>query len=206
VITRGRKGVESGCANNADDERFANECQLISSFRESSEPRTWYVRRRVRWGLWRARRPIWRLKARIKRRMGVSPRDTSQDVLPLRIPIAPLDDLKEGDLIRVRSLAEIQSTLDEKSRCHGCSFLWPMRQFCGREFRVAKRVRHFFDENRWRMVRCGSIALLEGVYCDGSFGHPDTRGCDRLCFLFWRTEWLERVESTNSASPAPEQA
>jgi hypothetical protein len=42
------------------------------------------------------------------------------------------------------------------------------------------------------MLKCRNIVLLENVYCDGS-GHPDTRGCDRMCFFFWRTEWLERV-------------
>ncbi|MCY2954889.1 MAG: hypothetical protein NTU53_23405 [Planctomycetota bacterium] len=65
---------------------------------------------------------------------------------------------------------------------------------------MAKRVDRFFDEARWRMLKCRGVVLIDGAYCDGS-GHPDTRGCDRMCFFFWRTEWLEKVgQSLNSPS------
>lgn len=97
-----------------------------------------------------------------------------------------------GDLVRVRSAAEIAQTLDRHGACHGCAFLKPMLAHCQHEYRIAKIVEHFFDERRWRMLRCHGVVLLEGVHCDGS-GLPDTRGCDRMCYFFWRTEWLEPV-------------
>jgi hypothetical protein len=178
-------------------------CQLVASFRTSREPWTWYARRRLRWWLWRARRPYWKLKAALKRRVLVCVGRTPEPLI-CRPPVhrRSAADVRAGDRVRVRPFEEIRQTLDEKNKCHGCAFLAPMRQFCGREFRVAKRVHRFFDENRWRMLKSRNTVLLEGVYCDGSFGHPDTRGCDRLCFLFWRTEWLERVDASR-VSRAP---
>ena len=98
-----------------------------------------------------------------------------------------------GTRVRVRSRGEIERTLDRDGRSNGCAFASGMYECCGREFRVAKHVERFFDEARWRMLRCRGVVLLEGVYCDGS-GHPDTIGCDRMCHYFWRSEWLERVE------------
>lgn len=172
------------------------DCQLISSFRDSEEPWSWYVRRRVRWRVWQCRKVIWKLKTLVKRMIGYPVRKPGP-CLPTGTKAAlPCKDLQPGDCVRVRSLEEIEHTLDANNRCHGCALLWPMRQYCGQEFRVIKRVERFFDENRWRMLKCKNVVLLEGVYCDGTGGHPDTRGCDRMCFYFWRTEWLERLSTS----------
>jgi hypothetical protein len=102
-------------------------------------------------------------------------------------------ELKPGDLVRVRSAEFIRSTLDEKGGHRGCGFGLGMYQYCGKELRVAKVVNLFFDEARWRMLKARNMVLLEGVHCDGS-GSPETQGCDRMCFYFWRTEWLEKIE------------
>lgn len=98
-----------------------------------------------------------------------------------------------GTRVRVRSREAIEATLDARRRCHGCPFAEPMFQYCGREYRVAKPVRYFFDETCRRLVTCRNIVLLKGVFCDGS-GYPESCGCDRTCFFFWHTKWLERVE------------
>lgn len=111
-------------------------------------------------------------------------------------------ELAAGDHVRVRSPEEIAATLDDRGRCHGCAFLRPMLQYCGREFSVARVVTQFFDEARGRMLTCRNIVLLAGVFCDGS-GHPATRGCERMCFFFWRTEWLERVVPSDVRRPDP---
>ncbi len=100
------------------------------------------------------------------------------------------EPLHEGDIVRVRSLEQIRETLDANGGCHGCAFLEPMARYCGQELRVAKCLQRFFDEKRWRMLKCRNVVLLEGAFCDGS-GHPDTLGCDRMCLFFWRIEWLE---------------
>jgi hypothetical protein len=106
---------------------------------------------------------------------------------------AAAHEFQEGQLVRAKSLEGITATLDASGRTGGCKFTSPMIRYCGREFRVLKRMTRFFDEAQWKMVRCKKLVLLEGVYCDGS-GSEATQGCDRMCFVFWREEWLEPVE------------
>jgi hypothetical protein len=103
-----------------------------------------------------------------------------------------------GDRVRVRSAEEIRRSLDAKGGLKGCSFGSGMFEYCGKEFRVARVVRQFFDEARFRMLRARNMVLLEGVHCDGS-SLADTQGCDRMCFYFWRTEWLEKVDEPGEA-------
>ncbi len=154
-------------------------CQLVqldaagSAGRE--EPWTWRLRRH-------ARNLAWRLRTRL----------TGPDPVPLRRTDLPASDLREGDRVRVRSRAEIAATLDAAGTCSGCWLAPPQYACCGRVFTVARRVERFFDERRWRMLRTRNLVALEGVHCDGQ-GMPETAGCDRGCFYFWRTEWLERV-------------
>jgi uncharacterized Fe-S cluster-containing radical SAM superfamily protein len=93
----------------------------------------------------------------------------------------------------VRSRAEIEATLDASGALNGCLFMPQMYDQCGRTLRVDGLVERFFDERRWRMLRCHQLVRLEGIFCDGTVT-ADTRGCDRRCFCFWRTEWLEPAE------------
>ena len=98
--------------------------------------------------------------------------------------------VEAGDRVQVKSLEEIQQTLDERGYTKGCKFMEQMKRYCGQEQRVAGRVEKFFDEARCRTLKCKDIVLLDHIYCDGSV----VRGCDRLCFLFWRTEWLRKLD------------
>jgi len=167
-------------------------CQLYSSGNMGREPAAWrWMRlfRRVRKGV-ALRTRLQRLyHAVLRGRPTGPPGQTPSLADTARQAAAPL---APGDRVRVRALQEITQTLDDSGRCHGCAFLAPMGGFCGREFRVLRRVERFFDERRWRMLRCQNVVLLERVHCDGS-GHPATRGCDRMCYFFWRTEWLEHA-------------
>lgn len=144
------------------------------------EPWSWYFRRRLR-GAWRKLAERWRHR-----------RDGTPAAAPPAAGVeAPV--LNVGDRVRVRSAEDIRRTLDANGSVKGCAFGAGMYQYCGRELRVARVVHHFFDEARFRMLRARRMVLLEGAHCDGS-GLADTRGCDRMCFYFWRTEWLEKVE------------
>jgi hypothetical protein len=95
--------------------------------------------------------------------------------------------------VRVRTEEQIRGTLDQDGRLRGCGFGLGMYRHCGKEYRVAKVVERFFDEAQWRMLKARHLVLLEGVHCDGS-SVPETQGCDRMCFYFWRAEWLERID------------
>jgi hypothetical protein len=168
-------------------------CQLMGQATSCAEPLLWRARR---WQRAARKRVAIRTRLRhLRLRLSGSVRWTAKTAKPTATRSAPRhplhDGFKAGDLVRVRSLDAIVHTLDESGRCGGCAFLRPMSKFCGRRVRVARRVDHFFDERTWRMLKCKNVVLLEGTHCDGA-GHPDTRGCDRMCFYFWRTEWLER--------------
>jgi hypothetical protein len=99
--------------------------------------------------------------------------------------------LKAGDLIRIRSKEEIDSTLNRWRTLKGCAFMSVMEPYCDTIQRVFKPVTRFVDERDYRVKKSKGIYLLEGIMCQGT---PSYGSCDRSCFFFWREEWLERIE------------
>ncbi len=99
--------------------------------------------------------------------------------------------LKPGDLVRVRSRAEIESTLNNWRQLKGCAFMPEMAPYCDTTQRVWKRMERFVDERDLRVKRSKGIILLEGVLCQGT---AEFGSCDRSCFVFWREEWLEKIQ------------
>lgn len=99
-------------------------------------------------------------------------------------------DLKAGDWVEVRSEREIFDTLDSQDKLKGLRFTPEMVKFCGKRFRVYKRLNKIVLETtgELRKIRTPTV-MLEGVFCDGS-AHG---GCDRSCFCFWREEWLKHA-------------
>ena len=120
---------------------------------------------------------------------------TSRGVMPTVPPSKDnVPQLEVGDWVRVRSLEEIQATLNHWRQLRGCTFMPEMAQYCGTIQRVLKPMQHFVDERDLRVKRSSGIILLEGVMCQGT---ADFGGCDRSCFYFWRAEWLEKLEKTS---------
>ncbi|WP_093883687.1 hypothetical protein [Syntrophus gentianae] len=99
--------------------------------------------------------------------------------------------IKAGDLIRIRPAKEIEATLDRWKELKGCAFLEYMWQYCGTTHRVLQSVERFLDERDYQVKKCKGIVLLEGVICRGT---PVFGRCDRCCHLFWREEWLEKID------------
>ena len=100
--------------------------------------------------------------------------------------------LQPGDIVRVRSMAEIQATLNNWNQLKGCSFMEEMAPFCNTMQRVLKRVEKFLDERDYLLKKTRGIIILENVFCQGT---RDFGKCDRTCFFFWREEWLEKMET-----------
>jgi len=100
-------------------------------------------------------------------------------------------NLRPGDWVEVRSVEEIFSTLDAKEKLRGLRFTPEMQKFCGRRFKVYKKLERIILEatGELRTIKSPTF-ILEDVFCDGS-AHG---GCDRSCFCFWREEWLKKVE------------
>jgi hypothetical protein len=103
-------------------------------------------------------------------------------------------DLKPGELVRVRSEAEIASTLDARGSNKGLYWMPLMREFCGQEFKVFKRVANIRLESTGEQARVKNTVLLDDCLCKGLYG------CDKSCFLFWREVWLERADECNPGS------
>ena len=120
--------------------------------------------------------------AKIKQKDNTSMQDEDQSMVVHLIP---------GVWVRVRSLEDIQRTLNSFQELKGCAFLEDMKQYCGTEQRVLKVMERFLDERDYQVKKAKGIVLLEGVYCQGTlvFGR-----CDRSCLSFWREEWLEKIE------------
>jgi hypothetical protein len=101
--------------------------------------------------------------------------------------------LQPGEYIEVKSEAEILQTLDEQGRLNGLAYVPSMKEFCGRRFKVFKRMETMYQEESGKVRRLKNTVLLDQAYCDGLLMR-----CDRACFFYWREEWLRRADGPKS--------
>lgn len=124
------------------------------------------------------------------------------------IPTSSGQGLRAGTPVRVRDLASIEKTLDERDTLEGVSFVREhMAAYCGRFFLVDRKISQFFDERSDYMVRLPRAYLLAGVRCDGRQSGGNVH-CDRKCALAWHEAWLEcgTLEPVSEADGRPESA
>jgi hypothetical protein len=98
-------------------------------------------------------------------------------------------NLQPGELVEIKSAAEIQATLDTQGRNRGLSFEAEMAAHCGRRYHVAAPVRTIIAEETGKMVQLSNTVILEGVVCQGIC----VKNCPRANPLYWREIWLKRV-------------
>jgi len=98
-------------------------------------------------------------------------------------------NLQPGDWVQVKSVEEIFETLDDRQKYKGLYFMPEMEKFCGKNFKVFKKVEIIKLESTGeiRKLKTPSI-FLEDVYCNGELHE----GCDRSCFHFWKEAWLKK--------------
>ena len=109
---------------------------------------------------------------------------------PVRPANPPALGLRPGELARVRSAAEIFSTLDEDGTLDGVPFMPEMVKYCGQVFPVAQRADKTCAGDGV-VRRMHNTVHLRGLRCDGS-AHG---GCQAACLVFWKEAWLERIEN-----------
>jgi hypothetical protein len=103
-------------------------------------------------------------------------------------------NLKAGEIVEIKSEAEILATLDERGALEALPFMPEMLAFCGKRVRVHKRADKACDTIQWQTFRRMDNAVhLEGLRCDGS-AHG---GCQAGCLLYWKEDWLRRVSDTS---------
>jgi hypothetical protein len=119
------------------------------------------------------------------RRIGKIPAGTKTPTVNL--------NLAPGDLVRVKSYCEILETLDQGNRNRGLYFDAEMVPYCGRVFRVLKRVRKIVNEKTGVLQELKTPGIvLEGVVCQSRYSECRLF-CPRSIYAYWREIWLERV-------------
>ena len=99
----------------------------------------------------------------------------------------------------VKSADEILQTLDEHGTLDRLPFMPEMVEFCGKSFRVARRVVKtcsFGTVSTMLAFNTDDVVLLDGLRCSGA----DHDGCPKACMIFWREAWLCKVEGAPAQS------
>jgi hypothetical protein len=100
-------------------------------------------------------------------------------------------NLRPGEIVEVRSEAEIMATLDKDGNFDKLPFMPEMLEFCGKQFKVYKRSDKTCDTiNLTGSRRMWHTVHLEDVRCDGA-AHG---GCQARCLTLWKEAWLKRVQ------------
>jgi hypothetical protein len=107
--------------------------------------------------------------------------------------------LRPGDLVEVKAPDEILQTLDAEGTLDHLPFMPEMVEFCGRRFRVSRRVvKTCFSGtiSTMRGFRRNDVVTLDGLRCSGA-AHD---GCQKACMIFWRDAWLRKVQDASVQS------
>jgi hypothetical protein len=96
-------------------------------------------------------------------------------------------------VVRVRSLEEILATLDRDGALEALPFMPEMAQYCGKRFKVSKRLERTCEELEKSMRRIQNVVFLDNLRCDGA-SHG---GCQKGCRIFWKEAWLTKDGGEN---------
>ena len=106
-------------------------------------------------------------------------------------------NLKIGEVVEIKSKAEILATLDDRGELDSLPFMPEMLQFCGQRIPVYRRAIKLCDtKDLTGMHRMEGTVHLEGLRCDGQ-AHG---GCQAGCLLYWKEAWLRRVDPNEDAA------
>jgi hypothetical protein len=111
-------------------------------------------------------------------------------------------NLRRGDLVEVRSGAEILATLDDRGELGGMPFMPEMIPYLGTRHRVARRADKVCDTIHLDMTSrlMSETVFLDSVRCDGS-GHD---GCQAECLVYWNEAWLRRIDDDAPLTGEPD--
>lgn len=102
-------------------------------------------------------------------------------------------NLQPGEWVRVRPYEEILATLDTNNRNRGLFFDAEMVPYCGKTYKVLKRVTKILDEKTGKMLEMKNpCIILDDVYCRSAYSEC-RMFCPRAIYSYWRELWLERI-------------
>jgi hypothetical protein len=133
--------------------------------------------------------PLWR-GFPFPRRYGTIP--SGQPTPPCSLNLQP------GELVRVKSHAEILATLDTMAKNRGLYYDAEGVPYSGRTYRVLKRVTKIIDEKTGKLLVMKTPSLiLDGVVCQARYSYC-RMFCPRSIYSYWREIWLERVSEASA--------
>lgn len=101
--------------------------------------------------------------------------------------------LQEGELVEVRSLDEINATINETFRNRGLYLSADDTRHCGHRGRVSRRVTRIINERTREMMEFTTPCIVvEGANCLGEYAEKRLL-CPRRINSYWREAWLKRV-------------
>jgi hypothetical protein len=117
-----------------------------------------------------------------------------------RTPTQSLN-LQPGELVRVKSRAEIIQTLDHRRSNRGMGICPEMMRCAGRVATVRYRVDRLINETTGHMREISDAVTLSDVGGCSSLGEEclcagEPGDCPRGELMYWREIWLERVNSS----------
>jgi hypothetical protein len=112
--------------------------------------------------------------------------------------------LRRGDIVEVKMPDEILQTLDAEGTLNHLPFMPEMTEFCGQRFRVLAQALTICmsGPESPRGFSADDVVTLDGIRCSG--GAHD--GCQKACMIFWREDWLRKVDHTAVQSQVDTQA
>jgi hypothetical protein len=119
-----------------------------------------------------------------------------------RTPTAKLG-LQVGEWVRVKSYEEILATCDQALRNRGMSFDKEMVPYCGKTYRILKRVTKIINEKTGKLQQMKNPCyILESVICQSRYSECRLF-CPRSIYPYWREIWLERVSGNSKVGETP---
>jgi hypothetical protein len=110
-------------------------------------------------------------------------------------------NLQPGELVRVKSHAEILRTLNTEGKNRGMSWDAELVPYCGGTYRVRDCVTKTINERTGKMLEMKNpCIILEGVVCHARYSEC-RMFCPRAIYSWWREPWLERVTPIAPSSP-----
>ena len=102
--------------------------------------------------------------------------------------------LQPGDIVEVKSLKEMQTTLDTLGRNRGLICDIELKIYCGKRYRVLSRLDRMISESTGQMRGMEATIILEGIPCQCAW---TVGGCPRSDFTYFREIWLRKVGSSS---------
>ncbi len=118
-------------------------------------------------------------------------------------PVVALN-LMPGEWVRVKSHREILGTVTTENKNRGMIWDAELLPYCGKMYRVLRRVDRLIDEKTSKMMEMKSPCIvLESVVCQARYSRYRML-CPKQMFPFWREIWLERVDPVATQSHVAE--